>query len=67
VTHGPLKLPSPPTSSAPLPLNPSKIELKEASLEAHQTLMSICSDNVPKFKELTQFLAEDLKRLKSGA
>ncbi|HEU5069233.1 MAG TPA: STAS domain-containing protein [Verrucomicrobiae bacterium] len=67
VTHGPLKLPSPPTSSAPTPLNPSKIELKEASLEAHQTLMSICSDNVPKFKELTQFLAEDLKRLKSGA
>jgi hypothetical protein len=34
-------------------------------LEAHQTLMAIDPRNVSKFKEVTAFLAEDLKRLKS--
>jgi anti-sigma B factor antagonist len=43
--------------------NPSRVELSQACLEAHQTLMDINPDNVPRFKEVTQFLAEDIKKL----
>jgi anti-anti-sigma factor len=41
----------------------SGTELVRTSLEAHQTLMALNPDNIPKFQEVTQFLAEDLKRL----
>jgi anti-anti-sigma regulatory factor len=36
------------------------------SLEAHQTLMALNPDNIPKFKDLTEFLAEDLKKHRSN-
>jgi anti-sigma B factor antagonist len=48
------------------PSNPPKDELQSACLEAHQTLMDIDPANVPKFKDLTQFLSEDLNKLKAG-
>jgi anti-anti-sigma regulatory factor len=38
-------------------------EISRLCLEAHQTLMEINPANVPKFKDVTQFLAEDLKRI----
>ena len=41
----------------------TKEELKRTSLEAHTTLMQIAPANIPKFKEVTQFLSEDLKKL----
>ncbi len=41
-----------------------KEEVTRACLEAHQTLMAIDPKNIPKFKDVTAFLAEDLKRLK---
>jgi anti-anti-sigma regulatory factor len=41
----------------------SKAETARAALEAHQTLMAINPANVPKFKDVTRFLAEDLKKL----
>ncbi len=41
----------------------SKTEITRGCLEAHQTLMGIDPRNVRKFKDVTQFLAEDLKRL----
>jgi anti-anti-sigma factor len=41
----------------------SKVETARACLEAHQTLMSINPANIPKFKDVTRFMAEDLKRL----
>jgi len=44
----------------------SKLEVTRTCLEAHQTLMSIQPENVKKFKDVTQFLADDLKRLESG-
>ena len=59
-----------PTATAPAgaepvnPSQPSKIEVQRACLEAHQTLMAINPENVAKFKDLTQFLAEDLKKAK---
>lgn len=44
----------------------SKAEISRTCLEAHQLLMAIDPRNVPKFKDVTQFLAEDLKRLEGG-
>jgi anti-sigma B factor antagonist len=40
-------------------------EVSRTALEAHETLMSINPANVPKFKEVTQFLADDLKKLEA--
>jgi anti-anti-sigma regulatory factor len=45
---------------------PTREEITRNCLEAHKTLMAIDPANVPKFKEVTQFLAEDLKKLKSS-
>lgn len=51
---------------AAVPPNPVQADRKEISrtcLEAHQTLMDLNPANIPKFKDVTQFLAEDLKKL----
>lgn len=37
-------------------------EVTRTCLEAHETLMKISPGNVPKFKDVTEFLAEDLRR-----
>ena len=42
---------------------PDRKEISRTCLEAHQTLMDINPANVPKFKEVAQFLAEDLKKM----
>jgi anti-sigma B factor antagonist len=47
---------------ASVPAN--KEEVTRACLEAHQTLMDINPKNISKFKEVTAFLSEDLKKLK---
>jgi anti-anti-sigma regulatory factor len=41
----------------------TRTEIARTCLEAHQTLMEIKPENVRKFKDVAQFLAEDLKRL----
>lgn len=41
----------------------SKEEVTRNCLKAHQILMEVNPENVPKFKEVTQFMAEDLKRI----
>jgi hypothetical protein len=41
----------------------SKAEVTQTCLEAHKTLMALNPENVKKFKDVAQFLAEDLKRL----
>ena len=43
--------------------NSTKRERVETCLEAHRTLMGANPENVPKFKEVTHFLVEDLKKL----
>jgi anti-anti-sigma regulatory factor len=53
-------------SVEPTPLNPDRKAISRTCLEAHQTLMEINPANIPKFKEVTQFLAEDLKKLEGG-
>lgn len=52
-------------TSTPAPCNPSREELTRASLEAHQMLMNINPENVARFKDVTQFLAEDLQKLEA--
>ncbi|HYG36680.1 MAG TPA: STAS domain-containing protein [Clostridia bacterium] len=64
LTQGQVPLPVQTEAQAHTPSNPTKEEVTRACLEAHQTLMEINPQNVSKFKEVTAFLAEDLKRLK---
>jgi hypothetical protein len=45
---------------------PTKEQITRNCLEAHRTLMKVNPDNVPKFKDVTQFMAEDLKRMTNG-
>jgi anti-anti-sigma regulatory factor len=45
---------------------PSRVEMSRNCLEAHEILMAINPDNIPKFKDVAKFLAEDLKKA-SGA
>jgi anti-sigma B factor antagonist len=41
-------------------------EVQRACLEAHETLMNINPNNVPKFKDVARFLAEDLKKMEEA-
>jgi anti-sigma B factor antagonist len=45
------------------PTQADRREVKQTCLEAHQTLMDVNPANVPKFKDVAQFLAEDLKKI----
>jgi len=67
LSSGPLKAPEGTEMRTHTPLNPSKEEVTRACLEAHRTLMEANPENVGRFKEVTQFLAEDLKHLKAKA
>ncbi len=44
----------------------SPVELARTCLKAHQTLMALNPANAQKFKDVAQFLAEDLQRLEIG-
>jgi anti-anti-sigma regulatory factor len=44
--------------------HPTREETTRTCLEAHETLMAANPENAEKFKDVTRFLAEDLKRLK---
>ena len=50
-----------PMNDRPLP---TKEEISRNCLEAHEILMRVNPDNIPKFKEVTLFLAEDLRKMK---
>jgi anti-sigma B factor antagonist len=45
---------------------PDRKEISRTCLEAHQTLMNINPANIAKFKDVAQFLAEDLKKMDDG-
>jgi hypothetical protein len=45
--------------------NVSKTEISRTCLEAHKILMDINPANIPKFKDVAQYLAEDLKKVES--
>ena len=63
--QGPLTVPECETRTH-TPANPTREEVTRACLEAHHTLMDINPENVARFKDVTQFMAEDLKKLKAG-
>jgi anti-sigma B factor antagonist len=42
---------------------PSRKEMSKTCLEAHEVLMRINPNNIPKFKDVAQFLAEDLRTM----
>ena len=50
----------------PAPANASRQEISRTCLEAHKFLMELNPANVPKFKDVAQFLAEDLKRMENA-
>lgn len=60
---GKLVLPADMTSCTPESINPTHEQITRTSLEAHQTLMEVNPENVARFKDVTQFLAEDLQNL----
>ena len=64
---GTLDLPKEVAAHTPAQANPTREEVSRNCLEAHRILMDISPGNVPRFKEVTQFLAEDLKKSKTGA
>ena len=50
-------------TAAPAAPRPDRVELTQTSLEAHQTLMNLSEANIPRFKDVARFLAEDLEKL----
>ena len=63
VLNGPLPLAQEMAAHVPASAPaPTPDELRRNCLEAHRVLMSVSPENVSKFKEVAQFLAEDLKK-----
>jgi hypothetical protein len=67
VTEGSVKTPDGAAPSDVKPTNASREEVTRTCLEAHKVLMAINPDNVGRFKDVTAFLADDLKKMKSGS
>src|SRR5262249_21345180 len=65
ITEGEVKAPD--GASNVKPTNANRETVTRTCLEAHKTLMNINPDNVSRFKDVTAFLTEDLKKMKSGA
>jgi anti-sigma B factor antagonist len=63
VTTSAPQLPGDTKASAPEPLSPTQEQITRTCLEAHQTLMALNPENAARFKDVTKFLAEDLKKL----
>ena len=66
IITGALQLPDDVETCTPEPTHPTHEQITRTSLEAHQTLMAVNPDNVARFKDVTRFLAEDLKTLEKG-
>ncbi|MDR3378015.1 MAG: STAS domain-containing protein [Verrucomicrobiae bacterium] len=66
-TSGALQLPADLKTCTPESTNPTHEEITRTSLEAHQALMEMNPDNVARFKDVAQFLAEDLKSLEKAS
>jgi anti-anti-sigma factor len=48
------------------PVQPGVKEVSKTCLDAHNKLMELNPENVPKFKDVTRFLEEDLNKSDSG-
>ena len=67
VTTGTLQLPGDVQAQTPDSANPTRQQITRTCLEAHQSLMDANPDNVVRFKDVTRFLAEDLKNLENSS
>jgi anti-sigma B factor antagonist len=67
ITTGALQLPDDVKARTPEPVNPSHEEITRTCLEAHRTLMAVNPENVARFKDVAQFLAEDLKNIEKSS
>ncbi|HEY5344999.1 MAG TPA: STAS domain-containing protein [Verrucomicrobiae bacterium] len=67
LTNGPMQVPADVKACTPESINPSHEQIARTSLEAHQTLMAMNPENVARFKDVTQFLAEDLKSIEKSS
>jgi len=67
ITEGEIKLPGNAEAKDVKSVNASREEVTRTCLEAHQTLMNINPDNITRFKDVAAFLADDLKKMKSGS
>jgi anti-anti-sigma regulatory factor len=67
ITTGMLALPDDIKSCTPEPVNPTHEQITRTSLEAHQTLMTVNPENCARFKDVAQFLAEDLNNLEKNS
>jgi len=67
LTSGELKFPSDVKASVPESINPTHEQIARTSLEAHETLMAMNPENVARFKDVAQFLAEDLKNIEKSS
>jgi anti-sigma B factor antagonist len=61
VTTGALQLPGDVLVQTPEAANPTRQQITRTCLEAHQSLVDANPDNAVRFKDVTRFLAEDLK------
>ena len=66
ILSGELALPGVVETSTPTSIHPSREQIARTSLEAHQTLMQVNPDNCARFKDVTQFLAEDLHNIQKA-
>ena len=67
ITSGTMELPDDAKACTPESINPTHEQITRTSLEAHETLMKVNPENYARFKDVTQFLAEDLKNLEKNS
>lgn len=67
LTTGELALPNDAKPCVPECINPTHEQIARTSLEAHETLMAMNPENVARFKDVAQFLAEDLQNLEKSS
>jgi anti-anti-sigma regulatory factor len=67
ITSGAMELPEDVKACTPESINPTHEQITRTCLEAHQTLMEVNPENYARFKDVTQFLAEDLKNLEKNS
>ena len=65
IAHGSLTTEAPTQTVEHAPGSPSRAEVTLTCIEAHETLMALSPANAARFKDVTQFLAEGLKRPKT--
>ena len=67
ICHGELSTAECTIEPMPEAANPNQEQLTRACLEAHQTLMSLSAENAARFKDVSRFLSEELKKQKGSA